>query len=343
MNIYKTLAGIIGIIIMISATFLAYLEFNSLDRAGETIVHKTKDQHSLLPLKDTINLLSWNIGYGGLGQEMDFFYEGGKLVRPDKSQYDGYFEGILSLIGSRNVMNFILLQEVDVDSKRSYFYNQFDKFNDLLIAHSGFFCANYQSAFIPIPLHQPLGKVKSGLALFSEFHPSEVTRIASPASYFWPKRLFFPNRCFQVAAFSAGEKKLILINLHNSAYADAADMRSEELDLLRTLLLDEYHQGNYVIAGGDWNMHPPGYPDPSGSIASIPKSYMPKDWQWVYESRAKTNRSVEKPFSEEQSQTWLIDYFLTSPNVEVLNSKTIDLNFKNSDHNPVWITVRLKK
>jgi len=26
--------------------------------------------------------LSWNIGYGGLGAEMDFFYDGGKQIRP---------------------------------------------------------------------------------------------------------------------------------------------------------------------------------------------------------------------------------------------------------------------
>jgi exonuclease III len=38
----------------------------------------------------------------------------------------------------------------------------------------------------------------------------------------------------------------------------------------------------------------------------------------------------------------VIDGFIVSPNVEVLSVQTIDLDFKNSDHNPVKLTFALK-
>ncbi|MBE0649927.1 MAG: hypothetical protein IH595_03700, partial [Bacteroidales bacterium] len=31
-----------------------------------------------------ISILSWNIGYAGMGAETDFFYDGGKMVRPSR-------------------------------------------------------------------------------------------------------------------------------------------------------------------------------------------------------------------------------------------------------------------
>ena len=40
--------------------------------------------------------------------------------------------------------------------------------------------------------------------------------------------------------------------------------------------------------------------------------------------------------------TTVIDFFLLSPNVETASVKCINLEFKNSDHNPVIITAKLK-
>jgi hypothetical protein len=38
----------------------------------------------------TFTFLSWNVGYFGLGAEMDFFYEGGKMVNPKKELVEKY-------------------------------------------------------------------------------------------------------------------------------------------------------------------------------------------------------------------------------------------------------------
>jgi hypothetical protein len=42
------------------------------------------------------------------------------------------------------------------------------------------------------------------------------------------------------------------------------------------------------------------------------------------------------------TQYYVIDGFILSPNVELKNVETMDLGFANSDHNPVLINVSLK-
>ena len=67
----------------------------------------------------TFTFLSWNIGFCGLGSEMDFFYDGGEMVRPTKQLIDKYTNGILDYLQSVDSLDFILLQEVDKNSART--------------------------------------------------------------------------------------------------------------------------------------------------------------------------------------------------------------------------------
>ena len=46
--------------------------------------------------------------------------------------------------------------------------------------------------------------------------------------------------------------------------------------------------------------------------------------------------------ADENTQYFVIDGFIVSPNVEVEHVETIDLAFANTDHNPVQLVVRLK-
>jgi exonuclease III len=43
----------------------------------------------------------------------------------------------------------------------------------------------------------------------------------------------------------------------------------------------------------------------------------------------------------DQTFTTVIDYFLLSPNIELLEVKGIDEGFENSDHNPVSMRIKL--
>jgi len=220
-----------------------------------------------------------------------------------------------------------------------------------LPGHNFTFAKNYDVAFVPLPLSNPMGKVKSGLVNFSKFNSSASERISFPGNYAWPKNLFMLDRCFLVQRFkTSGSHELIVVNTHNSAFDDG-QLRKLQLEVLKDFALAEFLKGNYVIVGGDWNQNPPGFnPDEitSGNATSrndqgsIPNDFMPADWIWAFDPQIPTNRSVATPYQKEFTQTTIIDFFLLSPNIKPEEINTSNLKFESSDHNPVFMSVCLK-
>ena len=300
--------------------------------------------------KKTLDIMIWNIGYAGLGKEMDFFYEGGKNVRPSKVLNSKYLKEICAFIKHNDSLDFILLQEVDINAKRSYYYDQSQLISYNLPKHNMVFAKNYDVPFVPVPFKNPMGSVKSGMLSFSKYDPMSSERISFQENYIWPKRLFMPNRCFVLQRFKIKNgKELILINTHNSAFDDG-QLRNTQINMLKDIAMAEYRIGNYVIIGGDWNLNPPGFgisKIENGDIASIidigriTANQMPEGWQWVFDPKMPTNRNVNQPYQKSISITTIIDFYLLSPNINPLKINTTDLNFEESDHNPVILSLEI--
>lgn len=305
-----------------------------------------------------LSFVTWNIGYAGLGQESDFFYEksslfsGKRMVRPPRDISQKNWEGIKNQIKNTQT-DFWLLQEVDINSKRSYFVDQMQGVQELLPEHYVSFAPNYQVARVPVPVLEPwqvYGKVNSGLGTFAPYQPMEAKRLQLPGEYAWPTRIFMLDRCAAIHRFPhANGKELVLINIHNSAYDDGS-LKAAQMNYLRKLFQSEYEKGNYVIAGGDWNQCPPFFPYDrflpgrgEGYVQqNIDPEMMPASWQWVYDATVPTNRKVRDSFEKGSTFVTLIDFFLISPNVRVKRARGIDLNFQFSDHQPVWMQVELQ-
>jgi endonuclease/exonuclease/phosphatase family metal-dependent hydrolase len=299
--------------------------------------------------KDTFNLLIWNIGYCGLSQDMSFFYDGGEKVRTSQKQTRENLKEIKNHLNSQKNIDFFLLQEVDKKSKRSYRINEYKELSNSLSNHNNYFAYNYKVLYVPIPVSKPLGKVQSGLASFSSQKPKKVTRHQFPGNYSWPKKIFMLDRCFLVLRHPLRNgKELLIINTHNSAYDDGG-LKAMQMEYLKSFILKEYEKGNYIIIGGDWNQYPPDIKSYPGSkkkynlnkTSTISKDYVPDHWTWAYDPTVATNRSLDKPLNKDTDKA-VIDFYLISPNVQLLNIKTQDLNFKNSDHQPVYCKIKLK-
>ncbi len=297
---------------------------------------------------DTLSFFNWNIGYAGLGKNMSFFYDGGSKVRDTRKQTLANFEGIKTTITQHLPADFILLQEVDLHSKRSYRINQFEALTSILAGFNGYFAYNYKVGFVPVPPTEPMGKVKGGLATFSRYAPSEVKRYSFPGQYGWPKNLFMLDRCFMVMRFpTTNQKEFIVINTHNEAYDDGS-MRKEQMAYLKTFLLDEYQKGNYILVGGDWNQSPPNERGDSIEVVNkhltrihISKTFMPDNWQWAANEAVPTNRMVDTPYTD-STDTTTIDFFLASPNLNIEELTNHQLHFEHSDHNPVTLKLSFK-
>ncbi|MEZ5003473.1 MAG: hypothetical protein R2730_10620 [Chitinophagales bacterium] len=317
----------------------------------EKIVIEPSKTSDLAITKDSLVFYIWNIGYAGLGAESDFFMDGGSSTRVSKDLTNKNLNGIQETVSSWKDADFILLQEVDETAKRSYGVNQFTSIEKGLPENwSGALAFNYRVNYIPVPLLKPYGKVMAGLATYTPYHSIENTRYQFPGKFSWPKRIFFLDRCFLIQRFPINGKELLVINTHNSAYDSDGTLKAGEMAYLKAYITEEYEKGNYVLVGGDWNQCPPGYdcygdftPEEVGyEQNSIADDYMPADWHWGFDANTKTNRKLEKAYEKGKTFTTVIDFYLLSPNIDVVKVQGQDLDFQFSDHQPVRLEIKLK-
>jgi endonuclease/exonuclease/phosphatase family metal-dependent hydrolase len=346
----KAFRLLLYLVLILAGAFLIFLLYATIDdyRPDEKIIQYSGDHAPVLPDTAELEMLIWNLGYAGLDASMDFFYDGGDQMRPSREGVVNNLKGIISILSPFRGYDFILLQEVDRDSKRSYHLNQFAAIAGHFDGYGTYFGMNYNVFFVPVPLSDPMGKVESGLMTLAKHDPSEVTRYGFPGNYSWPKRLFMLDRCFLVERHPVSNgNELVVINTHNSAYDDGS-LRKQQMEFLRGFLLEEYGKGNYLIVGGDWNQTPYGLrPElPSHLFDTINLTYVAKDypapgWIWAYDPSMPTNRRVEVPYDRSTSLTTVIDCYLLSPNMDLMEVKAVDVDFRYSDHQPVLLRTRM--
>ena len=77
--------------------------------------------------KTPLDVLLWNIGYCGLGEHSDFFYDGGRMFVRILTIMIAIGMGCTVISQSIvTTLDFMLLQEVDRDSRRSYNHDQYE-------------------------------------------------------------------------------------------------------------------------------------------------------------------------------------------------------------------------
>ncbi|MCX6334477.1 MAG: hypothetical protein NT092_09250 [Bacteroidia bacterium] len=357
-KILLTFVAIILFLVLCFAGLIIYAHFSDYKPEEKTVLFST-GKTGKLDDSLVISLMTWNIGYCGLDKNMDFFYDGGTKVATPEDQCLKNLDAIKKYIRGNDTIDFFLIQEVDMDSKRSYHIDQYRSLGNMVPEYFPFFARNYDVFFVPVPPLNPMGAVLSGLATYSYFQPSSSVRYQFPGEYGFPTQLFMLDRCFMVNRYPLRNgKELLVINTHNEAF-DPGEIRKAQMTYLKKFLLAEYARGNYIITGGDWNQTPPDFkPEFSGNKVNsdqmaMDSDYLPSEWKWVYDSKTPSNkwvydsktpsnRTVKAAYNSATTTTTVIDLFLLSPNISVISAECIKLNFENSDHNPVRIKVRLK-
>jgi endonuclease/exonuclease/phosphatase family metal-dependent hydrolase len=345
-KILKVLVIVIIILVLGFAGIIAYALISDY-KPGEKVTVFNSDNPDRLSDTAEISLMTWNIGYCGLDKEMDFFYDGGTKVKTPEKQCIANLAAIKEFIGNNDTIDFFLMQEIDRDSKRSYHIDEFDALAKQLKGYYAFFAKNYDVFFVPVPPLTPMGKVLSGLATYCEFQPSLSLRYQFPGEYGFPTQLFMLDRCFLVNRYPLENgKELLVINTHNEAF-DPGEIRKAQMAYLKEFLLSEYGKGNYIITGGDWNQTPPDFKQEftdnqiNTDQMMMDSDYLPLEWKWVYDNKTPSNRTVIAAYDPSTTTTTVIDLFLLSPNIKDISVECINLNFENSDHNPVRMKVRL--
>ena len=351
----KTLLGVLLVLVLAFAGFLGWLTMTEYTPAPiESLEPIMKEAEGAIPEGATLNILSWNIGYGGLGAGSDFFMDGGENARSaDEKTVNRYLSGIDTITHSKDY-DLVMLQEVDTDADRTYGIDEAEQ----LAYGTAYHALNFSCPYVPNPktlFYNAIGKVNSGLLTISNFEVDKAERISLPCPFSWPLRIANLKRCLLVTyiPIEGTDKKLVLVNLHLEAYDDG-EGKLLQTQQLRDFIQSEYEKGNYVIAGGDFNQVFPGsldrYPNTHPDLwepGVLESSLLPEGdgWAFVYDVDTPTCRLLNQPYHPDDvknTQYYVIDGFIISPNVQLEYVKTLDLGFANSDHNPVQIRVTLR-
>ena len=352
----KVVLCVLGAVVALAALgilFLTITEYRPADVEQLEVICEEHDGGVADPVSpqlqagEELTVLSWNIGYAGLGEDEDFFMDGGtKKTSADKATVEKYLNGISDTLGVLSP-DLMMLQEVDVDSARTYRIDE----STYVIRGKGVHALNYSCPYVPIPW-PPIGRVNSGLFTTTRYEISSAERIALPCPFSWPVSTANLKRCLLVSylPIEGSDKQLVLVNLHLEAYDDG-EGKIAQTKQLREFIQSEYEKGNYVIAGGDFNQVFPGsldiYPiiDPElWAPGVLDENLLPDGWTLAYDLDSPSCRLLNQPYDkdDENTQHYVIDGFILSPNVELTDVQTLGLDFGSSDHNPVFINVKLK-
>lgn len=346
LNVILIICGVVAAVFLTFLLTAAITDYKPADQEILADLNATANDSSILP--DSLTILCWNIGYGGLGDDMDFFYDGGTQVRTSRERTKANIDGIIAEI-RRHSPDIILLQEVDECSRRTYRINEVEMLCEAFPDYHIFLGYNYKSFFVPIPLKAPMGQVASGVVLMSRVAPEEVSRWQYPSRFPWPVSMFNLKRCLLTATYRLADGSSVVIgNTHNTAY-DTGNMRTVETAFLGEMTAGLASEGTPFIIGGDWNQFPPDYSpsaaetdDPHFTTVALDTALLQGTGRIAWDPTAKTLRHLNIPYSPSESVLTVTDYFYISPDINADSVSTIDLQFRHSDHQPVLMRATVR-
>jgi endonuclease/exonuclease/phosphatase family metal-dependent hydrolase len=250
--------------------------------------------------------------------------------------------------------DFILFQEVDTDSTRSFHTDQREILKNRFKDYSSTFAVNYHSAYLAYPFNSPHGASNSGILTLSKYDITSAVRRSLPISKSFSKFLDL-DRCYSVSRIPVENgKELVIYNVHLSTYGGSDQIRTAQMTMLFNDMKAEYEKGNYCVCGGDFNHDFTGDSTQKlnggetvdfGWAQPFPEKLLPEGVKRCtdYDGQAlvPTCRNCDIPYKE-GNFTIIVDGFLVSDNVQALSVKNISKGFTYSDHNPVVLQFVLK-
>lgn len=351
-KILKILVILILALILLLAVALGVFSAAEYRPAEVETVTPEQPAEAVFEAGRSLTIVSWNCGYGALGDNADFFMDGGSSVyTADPDRVKANLSGIRDTLAALKP-DLLVLQEVDIGSARSYGMDERSVLREALPGADEAFAYNFNTLFVPYPV-PPMGHVESGLYTLSTAAPRTADRISLPVPFSWPIRLFNLKRCLLVSRFPVkdSEHELVLINLHLEAYDDGEGKEAQARQLT-AFMQEEYTKGNYVIAGGDFNQRFTNIDQSAWPVYEgmwqpgvIDADTFGEGFSLLMDNTVPTCRSLDRPLAGAEKtgfQFYLIDGFIVSANVNAESVETLDYGFVCSDHNPVRMTFSLE-
>lgn len=308
-KVLKTIGVLLGFIVVIVLGYIIYLyaSYHRIEDNKSLSVESHTETKQTLTTGKQYSAITYNIGFGAYTPDFSFFMDGGK------SSWAKSKKSVLKTVKNAGNLtksydpDFALIEEIDLNSTRSYHVNEYSILKKCLKNYDTVFAQNYDSAFLFYPFTQPHGSSKAGLALFSRYPIKDSLRRSLPISTSYNK-FFDLDRCYSISRIPVDNGKyLVIFQLHMSAYGNSDKIRKGQIRML-----PEHF---------------------SFCMDQLPK----KENLW------NSSRNADMKYIPGKTYTVTLDGFIISDNVKCDMYKNINTGYSYSDHDPVYVKFELNK
>lgn len=352
--ILRIILALLLVVVLIAGSYVAYvfIDYHRIDDNQALDVLPGAPADAAVAPGVTYTALTYNTGFGAYTPDYSFFMDGGEsswAVSPESVRRT--VGGAAALCASCQP-DFVLLQEVDFNATRTYHIDEKPIFDAALPGCSAVKAINYDSPFLFFPFTQPHGKSLAGLLTYSAYPIRSGLRRSLPISTGLDKILDL-DRAYSVSRVPMTDgRELVLYNIHMTAYSNDDSIRKSQLTMLVSDMEREIAMGNPTVCGGDFNME---------MMQTVTGEDMamwarPLDhallgaqvtdaWDLLTpeQQAAQPNSCRDAGVTyTSATETWMLDCFLISGDIEVEELRCIDAGYEWSDHNPILLRFRIK-
>ncbi len=286
-----------------------------------------------------LSVLTWNIGYAGLGEKADLVVDNGRSFRPlSAADMTSAAHGIADWLAGKSC-DIICLQE---NANAGFLTRETPLrpiIEETLPARAHLFWTDMKTVYTPGFL-----QIDHGMSVHVARRLQGAHAQALPQDDTYILGLLKKHYGMLVSRFALADTgfEWVVFNVHLSAFDTKGQARRGQLQRLMHLAVQEYEKGNFVVIAGDWNMRlrPVEFthqadPKHLSWVSDFPTDALPEHWQIAADPAVPTVRSLNAAYRAGENYTTIVDGFLLSPNVALERVRTDDQGFGFSDHHPV--------
>lgn len=226
---------------------------------SDAVMYKATEIPDSLSVYDDgpIKVVTWNIRFGS-GRFPFFGDSCGDDVVADQNHINSIMQGIADTLNMIDA-DIVLLQEVDVSSKRTGYLDQVQYLLDNTYYNYACYASMWEADFIPT---DGIGKINTGNAILSKYELTDAERVQLQlrtdqddlVQYFYLRRNILKVK---IPSLSQNGRDFFAVDIHATAFA-TDDTKEKHIEQYSEILDRIVAENGDFVSGGDLNSVPPG-------------------------------------------------------------------------------------